>query len=132
MSWRRDDGAASLLLVVLVTALFVCVGLVVDGGAKLRAVQQATSIAGEAARSATQQVDPDIVQLDGRARLNPVTARHAAQETLAAAGVTGTVTVDDGQVHVRATVTRPTVFLGLVGLTQVTGHGSATADLTIH
>lgn len=130
--WRDDDrGSVSLLLVVIVAALFVSVGLVVDGGAKLRAVQQATSAAGEAARAATQQVDAGTVQLDGRAHLNPVTARHAAQETLDAAGVTGTVTVTDGQVHVDASVTRPTLFLGLLGLTQVTGHGSATADLTV-
>lgn len=126
-----DRGSVSLLLVVMVAALFVSVGLVVDGGAKLRAVQQATAAAGEAARAATQQVDTGTVQLRGRAHLNPVSARHAAQETLAGAGVEGTVTVTDGQVHVDASVTRPTLFLGLLGLTQVTGHGSATADLTV-
>ena len=122
----------SLLLVVMVVALFLSVGLVVDGGAKLRAFQEATAAAGAAARSATQQVDTSTVQLRGQAHLNPVAARHAAQDALASAGVTGSVTVTGGQVHVDASVTRPTVFLGLLGLTQVTGHGSATADLTVN
>ncbi|MGB7963928.1 MAG: pilus assembly protein TadG-related protein [Propionicimonas sp.] len=127
---RGDDGSISLMLVVLVLALFVCVGLVVDGGAKLRAVQQATQVAGEAARAATQQVDVGQVQQSGQVRLDPVAARHAAQAALTEAGVTGTVTVAAGQVRVEASVTRPTVFLGLAGLDQVTGHGSATSDLT--
>ena len=131
MTRQGEEGSVSLLLVVMVVALFLCVGLVVDGGSKLRAVQEATAAAGEAARSATQQVDAGRLQLAGQAQVNPVAARHAARETLAAAGVTGAVTVADGQVHVDASVTRPTVFLGLVGLTQVTGHGSATADLTV-
>ncbi len=128
---RRDGGSISLTLVVMVTALLVAVGLVVDGGAKLRAVQQATAVAGEAARAATQQVNVAQVQTAGTARLNAAAARRAVRETLAEAGVDGTVTVATGQVSVTATVTRPTVFLSLLGVGSVTGTGAATADLTV-
>ncbi len=54
---RQDErGSVSLMLVVVMLGLLAAAGLVVDGGAKLRAVQQATAAAGEAARAATQQI----------------------------------------------------------------------------
>lgn len=129
---RDERGSVSLLLVVMVLGLLAAAGLVVDGGAKLRAVQQATAAAGEAARAATQQVNVPGVQHRGEARLTVPAARAAARDALADAGVTGTVTVTADQVHVDATVTRPTIFLALFGLHAVTGAGSATADLTIN
>jgi Flp pilus assembly protein TadG len=129
---RLDDGGSiSLTLVVMVSSLLVAVGLVVDGGAKLRAVQQATAVAGEAARAATQQVNVVGVQTAGTARLDVAAARRAARETLTDAGVEGSVTVDTGQVSVTATVSRPTIFLSLLGVGSVMGSGSATADLTV-
>jgi hypothetical protein len=129
---RADDGGSiSLALVVMVTALLVAVGLVVDGGAKLRAVQQATAVAGEAARAASQEVNVAGVQTTGTARLDTAAAQSAARETLAAAGVEGSVTVAAGRVLVTAAVTRPTIFLNLVGVGSVTGSGSATADLMV-
>ena len=131
MNGRREQGSVSLMLVVMVLGLLVAAGLVVDGGAKLRAVQQATAAAGEAARAATQQVNVAGVQRTGTARLTASAARAAAQAALADAGVTGTVTVTADQVQVSASVSRPTIFLGLLGLHTVTGTGSATADLTI-
>lgn len=126
-----DSGSISLALVVMVTALLVAVGLVVDGGTKLRAVQQATSVAGEAARAASQQVSVAVVQTAGSARLDAAAARRAAEDTLAEAGVEGSVTVAAGRVSVTAKVSRPTVFLSLLGVSSVTGSGSATADLTV-
>lgn len=126
-----DSGSSSLALVVMVTALLVAVGLVVDGGTKLRAVQQATSVAGEAARAASQQVNVAVVQTAGSARLDAAAARSAAEEKLAEAGVEGSVTVATGRVLVTASVSRPTIFLNLLGVSSVTGSGSAAADLTV-
>ena len=131
MKRPNDEGSISLTLVVMVSALLIAVGLVVDGGAKLRAVQQATAAAGEAARAATQQMNVAAVQTSGAARLDAGAARRAARETLAAAGVEGTVTVAAGRVSVTATVSRPTVFLGLLGVSSVTGTGTATSELTL-
>lgn len=131
MNPRPEDGSVTLMLVVMVSALLVAVGLVVDGGAKLRAVEQATAVAGEAARAATQQVNVAQVQSAGSARLDAAAARRAAQDTLAEAGAAGSVTVSSGRVVISARVTRPTVFLGMVGIQSVSGSASATADLTI-
>lgn len=131
MSSRDESGSITLTLVVMVTALLAAVGLVVDGGAKLRAVQQARAAAGEAARAATQQVNVAQVQAAGTARLDTAAARRAAQATLTEAGVEGSVTVASGRVSVTATVTRPTVFLSLVGIQSLSGTGAATADLTV-
>lgn len=131
MNPRSEEGSVTLMLVVMVTALLVAVGLVVDGGAKLRAVEQATAVAGEAARAATQQVNVAQVQSAGSARLDSPAARRAAQDTLAEAGVDGSVTVSSGRVVISAHVTRPTVFLSVVGIPSVSGSASATADLTI-
>lgn len=128
---RDDQGSITLGLVVLTLALFAAVGLVVDGGAKVRAVQQATRVAAEAARAGAQQVNVSGVQTGGVTTLNAVRARSAAQAVLADAGVTGSVTATATQVRVSASVTRPTVFLGLVGTDSVTGTGSAQAGLTI-
>jgi hypothetical protein len=119
------------MLVVMTLGLLLAVGLVVDGGTKLRAVQRATAIAGEGARAAAQQVDVPRVQQAGDARLAAQAARTAALAALADADVLGTAQVEAGRVTVTATVTRPTIFLGLVGLTSVSGTGTATADLTI-
>jgi Flp pilus assembly protein TadG len=131
MKRATDAGSISLALVVMVSALLVAVGLVVDGGAKLRAVQQATAVAGEAARAASQEVNVAGVQTTGTARLDTAAARSAARETLAEAGVEGSVTVATGRVSVTAKVSRPTVFLSLLGVSSMTGSGSATADLTV-
>lgn len=126
-----DRGSVTLMLVVLVLALFLCIGLVVDGGAKIGAVQQANRVAAEAARAGTQQVDVAEVQLGGAAQLAPAAARTAAYAALAAAGVNGSVTVTGTQVTVTTTLTKPTVFLGLLGIGHVTGTGTAIADLAI-
>ncbi len=83
--------------------------------------------------AATQQVDAGTVQL--RRPGPPEPGRRPARrpgDAGRAPASPGSVTVTGGQVHVDASVTRPTVFLGLLGLTRVTGHGSATADLTVN
>jgi Flp pilus assembly protein TadG len=127
-----DRGVVTLMLVVFALALLLSVGLVVDGGVKLRAVQQADQVAAEAARAAAQQIDVAGVQAGGAPRLRTADAAAAGQAVLAAAGATGAVAPRaDGSVEVTASITRPTVFLGLVGVAEVTGSGRATADLEV-
>lgn len=128
---RDEQGSITLGLVVLVLAMFAAVGLVVDGGAKVQAVQQATRVAAEAARAGAQEVNAAGVQTQGSPRLNPVRARATARAVLADAGVTGTVSATGTEVAVQASVTRPTVFLGMFGAGSVTGTGSATSGVTI-
>lgn len=129
---ENERGSVSLLMVVLSLGLLLSVGLVVDGGAKIRAVQQADRVAAEAARAATQQVDTAAVLRGTGAALSPAAATAAGRAVLEAAGATGTVTPGPGgSVEVTASITRPTIFLGLVGVPEVTGTGRAQARLTI-
>jgi Flp pilus assembly protein TadG len=123
----RQAGSVSLLLVVVVVALFIAVGLVVDGGQKLRAVQRADNAAAEAARAALQSVQPGATVRGQPPVVNPQQAISAAQHYLTVAGVTGTVTVTGDQVQVTTHASFTPAFLSLIGLgTQtVTGHGSA-------
>lgn len=110
-----ERGSVSLFLVVAVLALFLAVGLVVDGGSKLRATQRADDAAAEAARAAAQSVQPARTvrglapQLDARA------AVRAAQAYLAQAGVTGTAVAIGPRVQVTTTSSFTPTFLSLVG-----------------
>ena len=127
----HDEGSISLGLVVMAVAVLVAIGLVVDGGAKLRAVEQATRVAAEAARAGAQEVDVTAVQTAGTTSLDPARARTAARTVLDAAGVEGEVQATQTRVTVHATASRSTVFLGMIGVNSVTGHGSAQAGLTV-
>lgn len=126
-----DHGSVTLMFAVMGIALLLAIGLVVDGGAKIRAVQSANSAAAEAARAGAQQVDVAAVQTAAGIVLQPQRARRAAEATLAASGATGSVRADRTEVQVRATVSSRTVFLGLVGIDEVQGSGEATARLTV-
>ena len=53
----REAGSVTVFLAITVTGLLILVGLVADGGAKLRAAQRADAIAAEAARAAGQVID---------------------------------------------------------------------------
>jgi hypothetical protein len=129
---RGDDtGSVTLFLAVTVAGLFVLVGLVVDGGAKVRAVQRADAVAAEAGRAGGQAIDlPPAI--DGRPpRVDPRAAVHAAQAYLTATGTTGTVRAETGgrSLTVEVTTTQDTVFLGLIGIHSMTVRGTATVSL---
>ena len=126
---RDERGSVSLFLVVAVLALFVAVGLVVDGGQKLRASQRADDAAAEAARAAAQSVQPGTTVRGQAPRLNPAAAVNAAQSYLSAAGVTGTATVAGGRVQVTTSSSFTPTFLSLIGLGTQTVTGRADARL---
>jgi len=111
--------------------LLVLVGLVVDGGAKVRAIARADALAGEAARAAGQAIDVPAA-IAGRERtVDARAAVAAAQAFLRANRVTSTATVVDGghAVEVRVRISTDTVFLGLIGIHRMSVEGQATADL---
>ncbi|MGB7981068.1 MAG: pilus assembly protein TadG-related protein [Candidatus Nanopelagicales bacterium] len=126
-----DRGAVTLFVAITVVGLLVLAGLVVDGGAKVRAVQRADRLAAQAARAAGQAVDiagvlaGDEVGVDRRAAL------VAAEAYLRAAGAEGSARVVDGGagISVATTASVPTVFLGLIGIPQFSAQGSATVAL---
>jgi Flp pilus assembly protein TadG len=124
-----ERGAISVFLAVLVPGLLLIIGLAVDGGAKVAAAQRANAIADEAARAGGQALDVSAA-LAGQLRVDPAAAVAAAHHYLDRTGVQGTVTVVDGDtLQVSTTITEPTTFLGLVGISTLTVEGSGAADL---
>lgn len=128
---RVDDrGSVTLVFVVFAVALLAAVGLIIDGGHKIRAAQEADSIAAEAARYGGQAIDASTV-IGGQPVVDPGVAVAAAQQYLASAGVTGLVSIQGGgtQLVVSTHITRDTVFLDLIGIGTVGGDGYAVAEL---
>ena len=124
-----ERGAISAFLAVLVPGLLLIIGLAVDGGAKVAATQRANAIADEAARAGGQGLDVSAA-LAGQIRVDPAAAVAVAQSYLDRNDVQGAVTVVDGDtLQVTTSLTEPTAFLGLVGITAMTVEGSGTADL---
>ena len=124
-----QDGSVSLLLVVMVVGLLIAVGLVVDGGQKLRSSQRADDAAGEAARAAVLSIEPGTTIRGQRPRVDQAAARRSAEDYLQRAGVSGSVTVGDGRVQVRTTSSFTPSFLSIIGLGTQTVTGQASARL---
>jgi hypothetical protein len=127
----RDEGRIALLVIVLTLAVLAMIGLSVDGGGKVRALQRADRIAIEAARAAGQAIAGPQAIRGGEKVVDPVAAVQAAQNYLAAAGVTGSVAISDDrkQITVTVTIVYTTQFLGLVGIDTLTATRQASAAL---
>lgn len=127
----EDTGAVGLMLAVLALGLLAMVGLVVDGAGKARALTRADDVAAAAARAGAQAVDIGDVRAGTSTGANPTRARSAARDYLTAAGMTGTTTLTDSgrTLSVTATAAYTPVFLGAIGVHEMTVTGTATVDL---
>jgi Flp pilus assembly protein TadG len=127
----REAGSVTLFFVVAALALFAMVGLVVDGGTKIRAAQQADGLAEEAARAGGQQIAVPAAVRGDRVTADPRGAVSAAENYLRDNDIAGSVHLADGgqTVVVSVSLTRPTVFLGLLGVDSMTVQGRAQARL---
>jgi hypothetical protein len=130
-STRSDAGSVTLFLAITVVGLLVLLGLVVDGGAKIRAVQHADALAADAARAGGQAINVPAAITGATPTVDARAAVAAANASLRRAGVTGTVSVTDaGQsLDVEVTTTTRTIFLGLIGISTMTVHGHAHVTL---
>lgn len=128
---ERERGSVSLFVVVFFAALLAAVGLVVDGGAKLRAARQASAVAEEAARAGAGRVDRDRAYArGGRFTVDSTTALTAARAHLATSGGSGTAAITGGQqIRVTVTISKPTVLLAAFGVGEVSATKTATANL---
>ena len=127
-SGGEDRGSIAVPAVITVLAVLLMIGLVIDGGTKIRAARNADAIGAEAARAGGQQVTVGAVLAGGGAVISAESAAAAAQAHLDARGVPGAVIVLDAtHIEVTVSITEPTVLLSLVGYTSVTGTGTATA-----
>jgi Flp pilus assembly protein TadG len=126
---REDqDGRVTAFVVIIVTAILLFAGLVLDGGLALAAKVRALGEAQEAARAGAQEIDLAAYRADGTLRLAPQQASAAARNYLAAAGHTGTVSVAGNTVNVTVTVSQSTQLLGLVGIGSITVTGAGQAQ----
>jgi Putative Flp pilus-assembly TadE/G-like len=127
----RDEGRIALLVIVLTVAVLAMIGLSVDGGGKVRALERADCLASEAARAAGQQILAAQAIQGGDKVVDPTAAVAAARNYLSAADVAGTVTVAPDRKHITVTVTivYRTVFLGMVGIDTLTATRDATTVL---
>lgn len=92
---NSDRGVAlSVFVACAVPFMILIVGIAVDSTGQIVLEQRARAVAAEAARSGGQAVSGGI---NGDAtQANPVLARQAALDYLAASGLEGEVTVEDG------------------------------------
>lgn len=110
---------------VLVMAIFLVAGLVVDGGARARAHRRAEVVAALAVRQGSDASAADrLVGRDGSAA-----ALRAARDALAAEGVEGEVSLAGGVLSVTTRTSSPTTFLSLLGVGRLEATGSASGEL---
>jgi Flp pilus assembly protein TadG len=126
----RERGSVSIWLATASLVMIVLVGLAVDLGGQVHTQQHARDVAAQAARVGGEQIlaGPAIrgqgLQADSGA------AKSAARDYLAAAGVSGSVTIQGGDTLVVTTSdTYQTMFLGIIGLNRMTVTGRASARI---
>jgi hypothetical protein len=127
----REGGSLSVFVAICAVGLLIVLGIVIDCGGRLRALERADALAQEAARAGGQQIDPGAV-LSGRAVVvDPAAAQAAALRYLDDNGVPGQVTVDpDGRtLHVTVDDQYDTALLGVIGIGSMTVHGEGKASL---
>ena len=125
-----ESGMVTAFVVIFTLALLLMAGLVLDGGLALATKVQAIDDAQAAARAGAQAIDIPTYRASGQITLDPAQAAADAERYLAAAGHTGTVSVNGEQVTVTVTITEPTQILSLAGINHLTetGTGTATAE----
>ena len=127
---QGDRGSVSLFFAVAALGMLVVVGLVVDGGGRIRALQEADAVAAEAARRGGQAIRQGPAVRGEDPTVAAAEAVAAARRHLAAAGVQGEVDVLGGtRLRVTATTAYTPVFLSVVGAGPVSVHGHAEVRL---
>lgn len=131
-SGQPERGSLTLMLAVMFVALLALAGLVIDGGAKLTAAENAASAAQEAARAGAGMVDRAKAYASGNFVVDQRQAIDAADQYLANAGYNGEAKPGPAGVNsirVTVTVTRHTRVLSIIGIDWLTSTGMATATL---
>lgn len=128
---NNQAGSFTPMVAVAAVAVFIAIGLSVDGGGRMAALEHADGVAAEAARAGGQELVLSDAIRGTADRIDPAAARTAALNYLHEAGATGTVDVDPAgdRITVIVTVTYDPIMLGLIGAGPWTETGTATAQL---
>ena len=112
----------SVFVLVIMSALIITTGLVIDGGQKVTATSRAESAAAGAGRAAGNAAATQ--QLGGA---DGVSAAVLAAKTYLAGqpGVDGSVSISNGIVIVTTSANEPTILLSVIGIDSVSAKGSA-------
>jgi hypothetical protein len=116
---RDDAGQVTPFAVVMITALLLVAGLVLDAGTALSAKVQALDIAQAAARAGAQQLNLPVYRTTGVAELDPARAERAARNWLASARVEGDAAATTAVVTVTVRRASRTQLLQLVGIREL-------------
>jgi Flp pilus assembly protein TadG len=119
---RGERGSVSLLVVIMVPALLMAGGLVLDGGRQLQARRDASGAAAAAARAAVELSEPELYA----GHLDAGLARQRADAELGMQGARGSVAVAADVVTV--TVSADVDYLILPGSRTVSSTSSAAAQ----
>lgn len=131
--WPGDPeaGSVTVFTILIASVILVMLGLAVDVAGHIHAMQEARSVAREAARAGGQEMNKARAARGAGAVTNPYDAAAAANSYLAVAGVTGHASmVGPETVTVTVTSTYSTKFLGVVGIGSLSATGTAEARLT--
>jgi hypothetical protein len=130
--WRRllgdDRGSASGWALGTMLVGLLMTGLVFDGGAAMTTKASALTVAQQAARAGTDQLDLATLRTTGEVQLDPAAAERVAAGWLEQADVAGTVSATTEQVTVTVTATGSAVLLSVVGITSYELSATATAE----
>lgn len=121
---RDDRGSTALMTVVVMSSLLILATLITDGAARMEAGRDATRIAGEAARTATQEMEGTLIN-GGEPTVDTAAGAAAARAYLRQAGATGEVSVDGDTVTVTVSVTPDLSFYDVVAGDPVTSDATS-------
>jgi Flp pilus assembly protein TadG len=121
-----EEGSVTAFVALLMVAMFVLLGLVVDGGSAVSAQQSALDEAEQAARAGAGALSVDALR-SGSIQIDQQTAVATAEAFTVAAGHPGTATVSGGAVRVEIHYRIATDILGVVGITSLPVSASASA-----
>jgi len=122
-----DAGQITAFVVVMMAALILLAGLVLDGGLTLAARERALGEAQEAARAGAQAINLAVYRQDGTLMLTQAQAAADARSYLAGICATGTASATAITVTVTVTIVQPRQILDAAGLSAIAVHATATA-----
>jgi hypothetical protein len=124
---RNERGQSiSLFVLVIMSALMITTGLVIDGGQKVAATSRAESAAAGAGRAAGNAA---ATQQLGGADSGGAAVLAAKSYLAGQPGVVGTVSISNGIVSVATSANEPTILLSVIGISSVAGRGFARVNI---